>query len=273
VGTIVILVLNSLNLFQNMPSLDTVKDKIDHVTSDKYTINTSKSAISKVNGNGKLIDTNSSTGSSTNANLILNNDNTLNTVYQLLPKYVDRQNYTGQVFEKTGNTCGISIPAMAQDVNGQKELTHVIQLGKCSLDVGDPVQITTLTAKPDAPKVNPSSGMQITPYSRDGGSPLPDHYNVVQLTTVNQGKYAMLNFDDSSGKTKSVTVIMRNSDTVLFNGTFFSSKFNAQVKNVPNTPYIIEMTIDNAIYGILHASAYAPSNAQNSTTITGILSQ
>jgi hypothetical protein len=88
---------------------------------------------------------------------------------------------------------------------------------------------------------------------------------------VNQGTGAALNFEDSSGQTRSVTVTMRNSDTVLFTGTFYSSKFTAYVKDVPDTPHIIEMTIDNAVYGILHASAYAPSNMQNST-ISGILS-
>ena len=82
----------------------------------------------------------------------------------------------------------------------------------------------------------------------------------------------MLNYEDTSGQTKSVIVTMRNSDTVIFTGTFYSSKFTAEVKDVPNTPHIIEMTINNAIYGTLHASAYAPSNVQNST-ITGILSQ
>ena len=222
---------------------------------------------------GKLIDTNSSTGSSATANSSSIID-TPTTVYQLPPKYVNQQNYTGQVFDKTSNTCEISVPAMAQAVNGQTELTHIIQLEQCSLNVGDPVQVTTLSTKPDAPAVNPSSGLQITPYSRDSGTSLPTlpgYYNVVQLTTVNQGNNAMLNFDDSSGQTKSVTVTMRNSDTVLFTGTFYSSKFTAEVKDIPNTPHIIEMTINNAIYGTLHASAYAPSNMQNST-MNGILS-
>ena len=269
--TLVILIPNSSKLFQNVPSLDTVKEKIDHATSSKYAINASQSAIKEISMAGKLIDTNSS-GSSTTANSTFNNSPT--TVYQLPSKYVNQQNYTGQVFDKTGNTCEISVPAMAQSVNGQPEITHIIQLSQCSLNVGDPVQVTTLAAKPDAPAVNPSTGLQITPYSRDSGTSLPtlpNYYNTVQLTTVNQGNNAMLNFDDSSGQTKSVTVTMRNSDTVLFTGTFYSSKFTAEVKDVPNTPHIIEMTIDNAIYGTLHASAYAPSNAQNST-ITGILS-
>jgi hypothetical protein len=256
-----------------MPSLDTVKEKIDHATSSKYSINASQSAIKEISMTGKLIDTNSSTGTSLTANS--SSTNTPTTVYQLASKYVNQQNFTGQVFDKTGNTCEISVPSMAQSVNGQAEITHIIQLGQCSLNIGDPVQVTTLSAKPDAPTVNPSTGLQVTPYSRDSSSSLPtlpDYYNTVQLTTVNQGNNAMLNYDDSSGQTKSVTVIMKNSDTVLFSGTFYSSKFTAEVKDVPNTPHIIEMTINNAIYGTLHASAYAPSNAQNST-ITGVLSQ
>jgi hypothetical protein len=269
VVTLVILIPNSSKLFQNIPSLDTVKEKIDNATSSKYAVNASKSAI---NMGVKLINDNSGSSITTNSNSI---DNTPATVYQLPSKYVTQQNYTGQVFEKTGNTCQISVPAMAQNVNGQTEITHIIQLGQCSLDVGDPVQVTTLSAKPDAPAVNPSTGLQITPYSKDGGTflpTLPPYYSVVQLTTTNQGNNAMLNYEDSSGQTKSVTVTMRNSDTVLFTGTFYSSKFTTQVTDVPNTPHIIEMTIDNAVYGILHASAYAPSNAQNST-ITGVLSQ
>jgi hypothetical protein len=272
VVTLVILVPNSSKLFQNMPSLDAVKQKIDNATSDKYSINASKSVITV---SRKLVDTNSSTGYSTASASSSNNITPTTTVYQLPPKYVNQQNYTGQVFEKTGNTCEISVPAMAQAVNGQTELTHIIQLGQCSLNVGDPVQVTTLTAIPGAPAASPSRGLQITPYSRDSGSSLPilpSYYNVVQLNSINQGNNTMLNFDDSSGQTRSVTVTMRNSDAVLFTGTFYSSKFTTEIKDVPNTPHIIEMTISNAVYGTLHASAYSPPNVQNST-IAGILSQ
>lgn len=271
---LIILIFNPLKLFQNMPSLDTVKEKIDHATSDKYMINASKSAIKEINMDTKLLNNNSSTGSSiTNVNS--NPPNNITSIYQLPPKYINQQNYTGQVFEKTGDICEISVPSMAQTVNGQTELTHIIQLGQCSIKVGDPVQVTMLTAKPGAPTVNPSSSLQITPYSREDGSSLPilpAYYDVFQLNTINQGNNVKLNFDDSSGQTKSVIVTMRNSDMVLFTGTFYSSKFTAEIKDVPNTPHIIEMTINNAIYGNLHASAYAPSNVQNST-ITGILSQ
>ena len=278
IATLVILIPNSSKLFQSVPSLDTVKDKIDQATSDKGVINASKSAIKEISMGGRLLDANS-TGS----------NNAPTSVYQLAPQYVAKQNYTGQVFEKTGNTCQISVPDMAQTINGKKQLTGIIQLDQCPANIGDPVQVVQLTAKPNSPPVNVTSGLVITPYSNNGGTSsagipsqtnpttpstptLPSYYSTVQLTTVNQGNNAMLNFDDTSGQTKSVTVTMKNSDTVLFTGTFYSSKFTAEVKDVPNTPHIIEMTIDNSVYGILHASAYAPSNAQNST-ITGVLSQ
>lgn len=303
IATIAILVPNASKLFQSVPSsIDTVKGKIDQVAGNKGIINDSKLAIKEVGLGAKLLTNNSRI--LTGANSILGTASTNNnstSVYQLAPQYVTQQNYTGQVFEKTGNTCQISVPELAQTINGIKQLTGIIQLDQCKSNVGDPVQVTELTAKPNSPPVDVSSGLIISPYSNDGstvsnGKPstgttsssttlssttspdipalptLPSYYQTVQLTTINQGNDAMLNFDDTSGQTRSVTVTMRNSDTVLFTGTFYSSKFSTEVKDVPNTPHIIEMTIDNAIYGILHASAYAPSNMQNST-ITGILSQ
>ncbi|MHB8545443.1 MAG: hypothetical protein ACYDAJ_01590 [Nitrosotalea sp.] len=302
IATIAILVPNASKLFQSVPSsIDTVKDKIDQVTSNKGIINDSKLAIKEVGLGAKLLTNNSRILTGANSILGAASNNNSTSVYQLAPQYVTQQNYTGQVFEKTGNTCQISVPELAQTINGIKQLTGIIQLDQCQSNVGDPVQVTELTAKPNSPPVNVSSGLIISPYSNDGsttstGTPstgttspsttlssttslstpalptLPSYYRTVQLTAVNQGNSAMLNFDDTSGQTRSVTVTMRNSDTVLFTGTFYSSKFSTEVKDVPNTPHIIEMTIDNAVYGILHASVYAPSNMQNST-ITGILSQ
>lgn len=269
IATLVILIPNYSKLFQSMPSsLDTVKDKIDQATSDKGIINESKSAIKDVSTGAKFL------ANTTSTLMDRSKNNFPTSVYQLAPKYVDQQNYTGQVFEKTGSTCQISVPDMAQTVNGKKQLTGIIQLDKCQANVGDPVQVIKLTAKPNSPQVNVTSGLVISPYSTDGttNAALPSYYNTVKLTAINQGNNVVLNFDDTSGQTRSVTVTMRNSDGVLFTGTFYSSKFTTDVKDVPDTPHIIEMTIDDAVYGTLHASAYAPSNMQNST-ITGILSQ
>lgn len=297
IAAVAIFVPSSSKFFQKIPSsIDTVKGKIDQVATNKQVINDSKLAVKDVGLGAKLLENNSGILSSANSILNTAPNNNSTSVYQLAPQYVTRQNYTGQVFEKNGDTCQISVPELAQTINGIKQLTGIIQLDQCQSNVDDPVQVTELTAKPNSPPVDVPSGLIISPYANDGStsstgksststtssstaSPstpalptLPSYYQTVQLTTVNQGNNAMLNFDDTSGQTKSVIVTMRNSDTVLFSGTFYSSKFSTEVKDVPNTPHIIEMTIDNAIYGTLHASAYAPSNMQNST-ITGILSQ
>jgi hypothetical protein len=182
--TLVILIPSLPTLLQTEPALKTVKEKIDNITSNPYVINDSKSSAIKVLGAGSKLLNNTSELLNSNFDSL---NNTITSVYQLPLQYVNQKNYTGQIFDKTGNTCEISVPAMAQSINGQTELTHIIQLGKCSLSVGDPVQVTSLTAKPDAPSVNPSSGLEITPYSTTSGTSLPSYYNTVQLTTVNQG--------------------------------------------------------------------------------------
>jgi hypothetical protein len=290
IAIIAILVPNASKLFSTQ-SLDAIKDRINKATSDKQDNLTS-------------YDTNKTTLQGANnikpANLIPNTNSGVTSIYQLAPQFVTRQNYTGQVFAKTGNTCQISVPEFAQTINGKKQLTGIVQLDNCSSKPGDPVQVVQLTTKPNSPPVNITSGLEVTPYSSSSRSSttspssssttspssssthttsqgttlptLPPYYDTIKLTISNQGTGATLNFEDSSGQTRSVLVTMKNSDSILFSGTFYSSKFTANVKDVPDTPHIIEMTIDNALYGTLHASAYAPSNMQNST-ITGILSQ
>ncbi len=261
----VILVPAAMKMF-SPSSINAIETKIDKATSDGASNNTTVSTLDQAIGEGgKLVNTLNSSLSQQSTQPA--------SLYELPSKYVNRQNYTGQVFEKNGNTCEISVPDMAQMINGQQELTHIIELNQCTMNPGQPVQVTTITTKSNAPSVNPSSGIQVTPYSSSNTNSnlpaLPPYYNVVQLNAQNQGNNAVINYDDSTGNTKSVTVTMKNNDKILFSGTFYSSKFSTNVNDVPNTPHIIEMTVDNAVYGILHASVYAPSNIQNST-ISGI---
>ncbi|MDE1814798.1 MAG: hypothetical protein KGI05_09095, partial [Thaumarchaeota archaeon] len=172
IATIAILVPNASKLFQSVPSsIDTVKGKIDQVAGNKGIINDSKLAIKEVGLGAKLLTNNSRI--LTGANSILGTSSTNNnstSVYQLAPQYVTQQNYTGQVFEKTGNTCQISVPELAQTINGIKQLTGIIQLDQCKSNVGDPVQVTELTAKPSSPPVDVPSGLIISPYSNDGNT-------------------------------------------------------------------------------------------------------
>ncbi len=206
---------------------------------------------------------------------------------------VVKETYTGQVFENANGTCQVSVPGMAQTINGQPELTHVIQVPDCNIPANQPVQVTSTVPQQNyTQSTDQGNEIQVVPYSNpnnDGSSspaapgsgnqtastnqtsypPSPPYFQTVQLTAVNDGSNAVLSYDDTTGKTIQVTVVMKNSQRVLFSGTFYSSQFHTQVNDIPNTPHMIEMTIENAIYGTLHASIYAPSNIQNST-ISGI---
>ncbi len=180
IAAVAIFVPSSSKFFQSVPS------SIDKVATNKQVINDSKQAIKDVGIGAKLLENNSGILSSANSILSTAPNNNSTSVYQLAPQYVTRQNYTGQVFEKNGNTCQISVPELAQTINGIKQLTGIIQLDQCQSNVGDPVQVTELAAKPDSPPVDVSSGLIISPYSSDGGTTsttlpaLPSYYQTVK---------------------------------------------------------------------------------------------
>lgn len=202
---------------------------------------------------------------------------------QLDPKYVNKQTFVGQVFDKSDGTCKASVPGLADTINDKKELTHIIDIQNCPYKIGDPVLVTKLEPKENIPvPVSQPSSIIVDPYPVPSGSensnpvnPIssaPDYYNVLQLTTSNKGNDVIINYYDTSGKTIDVTVTLKNSEKEIFSGKFTSSQFQTKVKDVPNTPHMIEMTIDSSAYGTLHASVYAPANTQNST-ISGIFTK
>jgi hypothetical protein len=250
------------------PALDAVKQRIDYTTSDK------------------MENVTAPVGNTTNQHI---NGVTPVSIYQLDPKYLDKETYTGQVFQKTGTTCDISVPSMTQTVNGQKELTHIIEIGQCFYDVGQPVQVTTLAVKSDAPQqATPPSAVQIVPYASpnptnptsNGGNSvlnasaseypsLPPYYQVIFLNAENIGNQVIISYDDTTGKTTLVTVALRNSNGQIFTGKFTSSQFQTKIKDVPDMPHIFDMTVTNSAYGTLYGSVYVPSNIKNST-VNGI---
>jgi hypothetical protein len=68
----------------------------------------------------------------------------------------------------------------------------------------------------------------------------------------------MLHYEDTSGKTNSVTVTLRTTEKELFTGIFYSSMFETFVQNVTETSYFIEMTIDHEEYGTISSSVFNP---------------
>ena len=73
----------------------------------------------------------------------------------------------------------------------------------------------------------------------------------------------MLHYEDTSGKTNSVTVTLRTTEKELFTGIFYSSMFETFVQNVTETSYFIEMTIDHEEYGTISSSVFNPVDSPN----------
>ena len=186
---------------------------------------------------------------------------------QVDPKYVNKKTYTSQVFEKSDGKCKISVPELAETINGKKEITHILEVENCVHEVNEPIQVTKLEAKDDVPiPVISTNVITVNSY------PKTVYYDVIQLTSTHKGSDVLINYNDASENTIGVVVTLRNSDKEIFSGQFTSSKFETIISDVPNTPHMIEMTVEHAVYGTLHASVYAPADSQDST-ISGIFTE
>jgi len=95
-------------------------------------------------------------------------------------------------------------------------------------------------------------------------------FETLSLVTEKQNDgNVSLKYLDSSGKTISVTVTIRNDVKILFTGQFFASSFETLILDAADTPHFIEMIVDHEEYGIISASAFNPAG-NTDTTINGV---
>ncbi|HET6517069.1 MAG TPA: hypothetical protein VFG25_02490 [Nitrosopumilaceae archaeon] len=98
-------------------------------------------------------------------------------------------------------------------------------------------------------------------------------YETLSLKTTQQADDSvMLRYEDTSGKTISVSVTLRTTERELFSGTFYSSMFETFVSDASNTAYFIDMVVKHQEYGTLSSSVYNPRDSPN-TIINGVFGQ
>lgn len=98
-------------------------------------------------------------------------------------------------------------------------------------------------------------------------------YETLSLKTTQQADDSvMLRYEDTSGKTISVSVTLRTTDRELFSGIFYSSMFETFVSDASNTAYFIDMIVEHQEYGTISSSVYNPRDSPN-TIINGVFSQ
>jgi len=112
----------------------------------------------------------------------------------------------------------------------------------------------------------------------DGNSfPSPDNSNTVTQTnneniisfetlslktTQQSDDGVMLQYEDTSGKTISVSVTLRTTERELFSGIFYSSMFETLVNDASNTAYFIDMVVEYQEYGTISSSVYNQETPQ-----------
>jgi len=81
-----------------------------------------------------------------------------------------------------------------------------------------------------------------------------------------------MKYDDSSGKTTSVTVQIRNEEQILFTGQFFSSSFETTIMDLSATPHFINLVVEHPVYGQVIGTAFIPEGSTD-TVIYGVFSK
>jgi gas vesicle protein len=82
----------------------------------------------------------------------------------------------------------------------------------------------------------------------------------------------LLQYLDTTGKTKSVNVVIRTADREIFSGTFYTSIFDTNVNDASGIPYYIDMIVEHEDYGTVTSSVYNTGDSSD-TKIIGIFSQ
>lgn len=82
----------------------------------------------------------------------------------------------------------------------------------------------------------------------------------------------LLQYLDTTGKTKSVNIVIRTADREIFSGTFYTSVFDTNVNDAAGIPYYIDMIVEHEDYGTVTSSVYNPGDSSD-TKISGIFSQ
>jgi len=122
-------------------------------------------------------------------------------------------------------------------------------------------------------ETNPTSVGTPSPITIVTKTQTTQTFETLSLKTSQQSDDSvMLQYEDTSGKTISVTVILRTTEKDLFTGTFYSSMFETSVNDATKTSYFIDMIIEHEDYGTIVSSVFNPVDTPN-TIINGVFSQ
>lgn len=158
---------------------------------------------------------------------------------------------------------------------------------KVSNEISDVKESSQKLIKEEVSNFNPIEAIQniFTGSSNSGSTNPPSTNNVstqntirippdtLSLSTKQQSDdNIFIQYVDTSGKTKSVNVVIRTADKEIFSGTFYTSMFDTNVNDSIGVPYYVDMVVEHEDYGTVTSSVYNPGDSSD-TKISGIFSQ
>ena len=228
-----------------------------------------------------------------------------NEINQLLPEFStnisdsakkDLNQMKDNTMQTTETTIGAGVKTVSDGVNdfakstaeqlseGIKDLgesvLQVISFGgilgdsqKANLESADSQKANSESAERHTTISNPTPSRDSSPTTIVTKTQTTQTFETLSLKTTQQlDDTVMLHYEDTSGKTISVTVILRTTEKDLFIGTFYSSMFEASVNDATKTSYFIDMIVEHEDYGTIVSSVFNPVDTPD-TIINGVFSQ
>ncbi len=117
------------------------------------------------------------------------------------------------------------------------------------------------------------TGATSSPSTSSPSTSLPITYETLSLSTKQQSDdNILLQYSDSSGKTTSVSVVIRTEYKEIFSGIFYTSMFETIVNDAAGTPYYVDMIVEHEDYGTVTSSVFNTGDDSDSN-INGIFFQ
>jgi len=219
-----------------------------------------------------------------------------NEINQLLPEFSTNifdsaKKDLNQMKDTTETTINSGVKTVSDGVNDFAESSAeqlsegVKDLGESTLQVisfggilGDSQKADSESTEPHvtsspSKETNPTKFRSPSPKTIVTKTETTQTFETLSLKTSQQSDDSvMLQYEDTSGKTISVTVILRTTEKDLFVGTFYSSMFEASVNDAIKTSYFIDMIVEHEDYGTIVSSVFNPVDSPD-TIINGVFSQ
>jgi gas vesicle protein len=177
-----------------------------------------------------------------------------------------------QIVDKTGNSLTDGISEAGEKVTNEISEAKESSQKTINEEISNfnPIESITNIFTGGSSSPSTSSPSTSSPSTSSPSTSTPITYETLSLSTTQQSNdNILLQYSDSSGKTQSVSVVIRTDQKEIFSGIFFTSMFETTVNDATGIPYYVDMVVEHEDYGTVTSSVFNTGDASDSK-INGI---